>query len=94
LGDISAGEKRKLVYQFTNTGSAPLKIDLVTSCKCTETVWPTEEILPGESGIISSIFNSAGMKGEYNKTIDIIANTDPIVVEAKFRVNIIEAKNP
>lgn len=92
LGNIYIGEKKKLVYSFINSGDAPLKIDLVTSCKCTETDWPKTEILPGERGNISAVFDSAGMKGEYNKTIDIIANTDPIVVEAKFRVNILESQ--
>ncbi|MEE9372706.1 MAG: DUF1573 domain-containing protein [Saprospiraceae bacterium] len=92
LGDILVGEKKKLVYNFTNTGDAPLIIELVTSCKCTETIWPKTEIGPGEKGTISAVFNSSGMKGEYKKTIDIIANTDPIVVEAKFKVNILEAQ--
>ncbi len=92
LGDIYIGDKKKLVYNFINTGEAPLKIDLVTSCKCTQTDWPKVEVLPGERGSISAVFDSAGMKGEYNKTIDIIANTEPIVVEAKFKVNILEGK--
>ena len=90
LGDILMGEKKKLVYNFTNTGDAPLLIELVSSCKCTETEWPKELIKPGESSSISAVFDSAGMKGEYHKVLDIIANTDPIVVEAKFRVNILE----
>ena len=92
LGDMVVGEKKKLVYNFVNSGDAPLKIDLVTACKCTQTDWPKKEILPGERGTISAVFDSNGMKGEYHKTIDIIANTDPIVVEAKFRVNILESK--
>jgi hypothetical protein len=92
LGDMSQGEKKELVYKFVNTGDAPLKIDLVTACKCTATDWPQELILPGEEGVIKAVFDSQGMSGEYNKTIDIIANTDPIVVEAKFRVNVVAEK--
>ena len=92
LGNMVAGDKQELVYNFTNTGDAPLKIDLVTACKCTATDWPQHEIKPGERATIKAVFDSTGMKGEYNKTIDIIANTEPIVVEAKFRVNILEGK--
>ena len=42
-----------------------------------------------EKGKIIALFDSEGMEGPYTKTIDIIANTDPIVVEAKFIVEVI-----
>jgi peptidoglycan-associated lipoprotein len=93
LGDMITGEKKDLIYKFTNTGEAPLKIDLVTSCKCTDTMWPKDAVMPGEQAEIRATFDSAGMKGEYNKTIDIIANTDPIVVEAKFKVRVLGSSN-
>lgn len=94
LGEMVSGEKRKVVYNFTNTGTRPLLIDLVTSCKCTETKWPKEQIMPGERGTISAVFDSKGMHGDTKKTLDIIANTDPIVVEAKFKVFIRDAEHP
>ena len=89
LGEIKQGEKRKLIFEFENTGNAPLLIDIATACKCTEIVWPSEPVLPGEREEIVAIFDSADMEGEYYKTIDIIANTDPIVVEAKFNVAVV-----
>ena len=92
LGTIEQGEKKELIYDFENTGSAPLFIELATACKCTDISWPTEAVLPGERGRIVALFDSAGMEGTYNKTIDIIANTDPIVVEAKFNVHIVLAE--
>lgn len=89
VGKIKEGTKKELIYNFVNTGFAPLKIDLATACKCTDIQWPSEVIPPGGKGKIVAIFDSTGMEGVYNKTIDIIANTDPIVVEAKFNVEIV-----
>jgi len=89
LGVITEGDTKKLVYSFTNTGSAPLIIELATTCKCTNITWPTEPILPGNSGEIHAVFDSSGFEGIVKKSIDIIANTDPIVVEAKFVAEVV-----
>jgi len=86
---MTEGDTKKLVYSFTNTGSAPLVIELATTCKCTDITWPTEPIPPGGSGEILAVFDSSGFDGEVKKSIDIIANTDPIVVEAKFIVEVV-----
>ena len=59
----------------------------MTTCKCTDIEWPKEAVKPGEKGVIKATFNSKDQKeGAVTKTIDIIANTDPIVVEATFSV--------
>jgi len=89
LGIVQEGDKKKLVYSFTNTGTAPLIIELATTCKCTDITWPKEPIPPGGSGEIKAIFDSSGFEGIVKKSIDIIANTDPIVVEAKFIAEVI-----
>lgn len=82
-------KKKTIVFEFENTGTNSLIIDLVTACKCTEISWPESPLAPGERGEIVAIFDSSGMEGKYNKTIDIIANTEPIVVEAKFSVEVL-----
>ena len=87
LGNVLKGETRDLVYHFTNTGSADLLIELVTACKCTTLDWPRQPIPPGGRGTINVTYDSTHQKlGPLTKTIDIIANTDPIVVEAFFNV--------
>ncbi len=88
LGVINEGDKKKVVFDFVNTGDSDLIIELATACKCTEITWPQEPIPPSGKGKIEAIFDSSGMEGQYTKTIDIIANTDPIVVEAKFTVTV------
>lgn len=90
LGKITKGESRDLEYTFTNTGDADLVIEIVTTCKCTDITWPKKPIKPGERGIITATYNTISQKlGPVEKTIDIIANTDPIVVEAKFTAEVI-----
>ncbi|MCB9328742.1 MAG: DUF1573 domain-containing protein [Lewinellaceae bacterium] len=91
LGVIKRGAKVPFEFKFVNSGDADLLIELVSSCKCTEVVWPTDPVKPGESGIITATYDTTFQQaGETEKIIDIIANTDPIVVEARFKAVIIE----
>lgn len=91
LGKVKYGETRDLIYNFENTGSSPLIIEVVTSCKCTYIDWPRREIMPGEKGFIKVTYDSNGQKlGKLTKTIDVVANTNPIVVEAFFDVEVVE----
>lgn len=91
LGKVKKGETRDLVYNFTNTGAKPLIIDIVTTCKCTDIDWPRTPIPPGGKGQITATYDSTTQHlGKLTKTIDVIANTYPIVVEAFFTVNVIE----
>ncbi len=65
-------------------------IEIATSCKCAEIYYPTEPIRPGESGRIVALYDTTTQDlGEIKKTIDIVANTDPIVVEAFFRATVV-----
>lgn len=91
LGKVRLGETRDLEYTFTNVGQKALEIELVTSCKCTQLEWPVVPIQPGEKGTITVTYDSTGQKlGQLKKTLDVIANTDPIVVEAFFTVETVE----
>lgn len=91
LGKVKLGETRELEYTFTNIGQKALEIELVTSCKCTQLEWPVIPIRPGEKGTITVTYDSTGQKlGQLKKTLDVIANTDPIVVEAFFTVEVVE----
>jgi len=91
LGMVKKGESRELFYEFTNTGTDFLQIELVTSCHCTTIDWPQGPVAPGASGKIKVVYDSTDQRlGELKKTIDIICNTDPIVVEAFFNVTVVE----
>jgi peptidoglycan-associated lipoprotein len=91
LGEIKRGEKKEVVFGFTNIGRADLIIDVATTCKCTDITWPKEPVKPGERGFIKGIYDTTNeMPGKAKKIIDIYGNTDPIVVEAKFEAIIID----
>lgn len=91
IGQIKRGDKKDIVYDFTNTGNADLIIELITACKCTSTDWTRGVIAPGGRGQISVTFDSKDQaRGPLKKTIDIISNTDPIVMECFFEGVIVE----
>lgn len=78
IGQVKRGEVRNFEFPFTNIGNAPIKIDLVSSCDCTSTKYPTREVKPGESAAIMVTFDST--EKEESETIDIdifLTNEDP-----------------
>jgi len=92
MGTIKEGEVIKMQFDFINSGKSPLVIELVTACKCTSLSWPEDAVQPNGLGSIFVTFDSKDYEGEVTKVIDIIANTDPIVVEARFTVNVVKAE--
>ena len=72
------GDKIEHDYRFKNTGSKPLIIIKATaSCGCTIADKPEQPILPGDTGLIKVIFNSAGKRGSNHKTITVESNAYP-----------------
>lgn len=90
------------VFEFKNTGDAPLIIKEVKStCGCTVPSWPKDPIAPGKSGKIEVKYNMG--LGPIRKTITVQSNasnyTDGVVplklkgeVVKKEEVNILEKK--
>lgn len=78
MGKMKEGEEISQSFKFKNTGKSPLVIsDAKGSCGCTVPEWPRSPIAPGESGEIRFKFNSKGKSGLQDKTITIVANTNP-----------------
>jgi hypothetical protein len=78
FGTITEGEKVEYSYRFKNTGTNPLIIfNTSASCGCTVPEKPEKPVLPGETGIIKVVFNSAGKKEHQSKDINVNANTNP-----------------
>jgi hypothetical protein len=73
------------IFNFTNTGNAPLVISNVqASCGCTTPVWTKEPIEAGKKGTINVTYNTADRPGVFNKTITVISNAgDPVVLTIK-----------
>ncbi len=75
MGTFKQGEKAVHIFEFTNTGSANLKIDEVrTTCSCTASEWPKQSIAPGQKGSIKVTFDTNDKLGEYAKGVNIFSN--------------------
>jgi hypothetical protein len=72
------GDKIEHDFSFKNSGHKPLIIIKATaSCGCTIADKPDQPILPGDTGFIKVIFNSAGKRGHNHKTITVQSNAYP-----------------
>ena len=59
-------------FEFTNVGSAPVKISRVkASCGCTTPSWSREEIAPGAKGHVTASYNPKNRPGKFNKTLTV-----------------------
>jgi hypothetical protein len=78
-GVVTEGEKVKVVFTVTNSGTNNLFIaNAKGSCGCTVPEWPREAIAPGKSARITAVFDSKGKAGNQSKKVTITANTDPV----------------
>ena len=90
FGDMIQGERVVYGFNFTNSGGSNLVITRVsTSCGCTVGEYPKEPIAPGESGVIEVTFDSHKRKGYQNKTITVLANTEPNSTTLRIKTKII-----
>jgi peptidoglycan-associated lipoprotein len=71
-GIVREGAFVDATFVFDNIGTRALEIELVSGCECMNIQWPTEKILPGESGQIVIKFNTMSFNGDITKEIDVI----------------------
>ncbi|WP_442266072.1 DUF1573 domain-containing protein [Tenacibaculum sp. ZS6-P6] len=73
-GKIALGSDGKRVFEFTNTGDAPLIIkDIKSTCGCTVPSKPEKPIMPGENGKIEVSYDTK-RPGGFSKAITIYSN--------------------
>ncbi len=78
FGLVIQGEKLSYTFKFTNTGGTDLIISQASStCGCTVPTYSKEPVKPGGHGSIEVVFTSAGYTGAVNKSVNILANTQP-----------------
>ncbi|MBI5540935.1 MAG: DUF1573 domain-containing protein [Bacteroidia bacterium] len=91
FGVIIQGEKVAYTYNFTNVGKSNLIISSVhASCGCTVPKYDTDPIAPGKTGKIEVVFDSSDRNGMQNKTLTVLANTQPNTVELHFSAEVVE----
>jgi len=75
-GEITRGADGVRVFEFTNTGDAPLIVSKVSSsCGCTIPKKPEDPILPGKTGEIQVKYDTNRV-GPIRKAITVISNAD------------------
>jgi len=73
-GEVAQGSDGVRVFEFTNTGEAPLIISRVSSsCGCTIPKKPEEPIMPGKTGEIQVKYDT-NRPGPIRKAITVISN--------------------
>lgn len=78
FGRMKEGEQREYDFEFTNTGKEDLIIeDCKGSCGCTVPEWPKDPIKPGQSAAIKVKFDSTKKEKDQEKSVTILANTEP-----------------
>lgn len=76
FGEIVSGTNVETVFNYKNTGEAPLVItDIKSSCGCTiPKDWTKEPLAPGASGSFTVKFNGKGTN-KVSKAVTVTANT-------------------
>jgi hypothetical protein len=90
-GTIEKGSNGVRVFEFTNTGNAPLIVSNVTSsCGCTIPKKPEGPILPGKTGQIEVKYDTNRVN-PIRKTITVISNADTPTVALKIKGDVIDS---
>ncbi len=89
-GTVNKGANGTRVFEFTNTGDAPLIINRVkSSCGCTIPSKPTQPILPGQSDKIIVKYNTSHV-GPFRKTVTVYSNAKNNVVILKIKGKVVD----
>ena len=89
-GTIEKGADGLRVFEFTNTGTAPLIISKVSStCGCTVPKKPQGPILPGEKGEIEVKYDTQRVN-PIRKTITVLSNGDTPTVALKIKGEVVD----
>lgn len=95
-GTIEKGSDGVRVFEFTNTGDAPLIISNVKStCGCTVPKKPDGPIMPGETGEISVKYDTNRVN-PIRKTITVTSNAETPTVALKIKGLVVDSskENP
>ncbi len=77
FGVVYEGDTVKHQFKITNNGESNLIITRAkATCGCTVPTWPKEPIAPGQSDVLSVVFNTAGKSNKQTKSVTLTTNTE------------------
>lgn len=89
-GTIEKGADGVRVFEFTNTGDAPLIISKVSSsCGCTIPKKPKHPIMPGKTGEIEVKYDTNRVM-PIRKTITVLSNAETPTLALKIKGEVID----
>lgn len=84
FGKISVNDGAKhCTFEFRNTSGKPVVINnIISSCGCTEPIWPKKPIMPGEGGKVEVTYLNDQGPYPFDKTLTVYtsASTKPIIL--------------
>lgn len=88
-GNINAGADGNAVFEFKNTGNAPLIISSVTkSCGCIVPDWESKPVHPGQTGTITLKYDTNRI-GTIDKYVTVASNAvNESVVALRIKGNV------
>lgn len=88
--EMIPGEKRKHVFEYTNTGNAPLMIlNIEVECGCTVPTWNRDLLPPGGKGEITVYFDSDLMVHGIRKNMVTVYSTADEIVTLELETEIL-----
>lgn len=92
-GEISKGSDGVRVFEFTNTGDAPLIVsDVKSSCGCTVPEKPKDPVAPGATGVIKVKYDTNRV-GKIRKTVTVYSNADEPIKALKIKGEVMGDKS-
>ena len=92
-GQIAKGSDGVRVFEFTNTGDAPLIIsDVKSSCGCTVPEKPKDPIAPGASSVIKVKYDTNRV-GKIRKTVTVYSNASQPIKALKINGEVMATNN-
>jgi hypothetical protein len=72
LGQVSTD------FRMVNTGDAPLRIiNARVTCGCTTPEYPTGDVAPGDTAVVTVAYNANGRPGRFDKKIYVTTSAEP-----------------
>ena len=89
-GEVAKGSDGIRVFEFTNTGNAPLVISNVSSsCGCTIPKKPEKPVQPGDTGTIEVKYDTNRV-GPIRKTITVMSNAETPTIALKIKGKVLD----